>query len=142
MLFSEKRVRCCTQGAKSLEKRKNRFKTRLRTIKTKQSEKTSKNYPLGLHLGGVWEALGHLLGALGRLLGASWALLGASWALLGASWQGFFTALVQNWSKMLSKRPFGSILGRFGMVLGGFGEGLGKDLGGFRRIWRELGQSL
>ena len=60
------------RGAKSLKKRKNRIKTRLRMINTTQYEKTSKNHPLGFPMGGIWEALGHLLGALGRLLGAPW----------------------------------------------------------------------
>ena len=40
-------------------------------------QKSLKNWfgeGLGLHLGGVWDGLGPLLGALGRLLDASWAL--------------------------------------------------------------------
>ena len=72
----------------------------------------------GRDLGGVWGDLGRLLGALGRFL-----------AVVGAfKIEPFF----QHWSKMVSKRPFGSIWGRFGVdlgvVLGGFGEGLGKFL--------------
>ena len=37
---------------------------------------------------------------------------------------------------MSSKRPLGSILGRFWKVLGGFWEGLGRNWGGF---WKDLG---
>ena len=35
-------------------------------------------------------------------------------------------AFLKHWSKISSKRPFGSILGGFGKDLGGFWEGLGR----------------
>ena len=65
---------------------------------------------LGLHLGGVWEVLGPLLGILGGSLGALGSLLRVIEA------------------KMSSKRPFGWILGCFAKVLGRFWEGLGTNL--------------
>ena len=41
--------------------------------KTKKSLKNRFWEGLGLHLGGVWDGLGPLLGALGRFLGVFWA---------------------------------------------------------------------
>ena len=49
----------------------------MRILLSKKSvQKSHKNRlweGLGLHLGGVWDALGPLVGALGRLLAVFWA---------------------------------------------------------------------
>ena len=58
---------------------------------------------LGLHLGEVWDALGHLLATFGRILAI----------FLGVQNHIF----LKHWSKMSSKRPFGWILGCFWKVL-------------------------
>ena len=62
---------------------------------------------LGLHLGRVSDGLGRLLGVLGRF------------------WDVQKRAFVKHWSKMGSKRPFGSILGGFGENLDASWENLG-----------------
>ena len=79
----------------------------------------------------IWEGVG-------TLWGVSWALLGTSGRFLGVKNRAF----VKHWSKMGSKRPFGSILVDFGRVLGGFWEGLGKDLDGYGGFWASYGQIL
>ena len=76
-------------------------------------------------MGRVWDALGRLLATFERILGAFWRFLDVQNRI-------FF----KHGSKMSSKRPLGSILGRFWKVLGGFGEGLGRNWGGF---WKDLG---
>ena len=91
------------------------------------SKKSLKNWiwdDLGLHLGGVWGALGRLLAAFGRLLGVK------------------NRAFFKHWPNMGSKRPFGSILGGSWEDLGGFWEGLGRILADFwmdfRKIWERI----
>ena len=86
-----------------------------------KSQKSRQNWiweGLGLHLGGVWDALGRLLGAPGPLLVAFWAFKIE-----------FFSSIAPRWS------PRG-LLDRFGVDLGRFWEGFGRVLGGF---WVNLG---
>ena len=87
------------------------------------------------------------------ILGRSWAVfgkgLGPSWAFFGCFWPSLGRFLgVQNrvffkhWSKIGSKRPSGSIWGRFWTILGGFGEDLGRDLGESKAFWAGCGRIL
>ena len=64
-------------------------------------------------------------------MGRVWAGLGPFLALLGHVWGVRRRAFIQHWPTMGSKRPLGSIWGRFGCVWGGFWEGLGGPLGRF-----------
>ena len=79
-------------------------------------------------LGASWPPFGRGLGQSGASLGLSCALLGR---FLGVRNQ----ASLMEWSKMGSKRPSGSILGRFWKDLGGFGEDL-------EEFWENLGSIL
>ena len=72
-------------------------------------------------------------------MGRSGASLGRSWALLGRFFGVQNQALLKDSSKMGSKRPSGSIWGRFWEDLGGSWEDLGQILGGF---WEKLGKNL
>ena len=97
-------------------------------------EKSVKNWiwkGLGLHLGGVWGALGRLLGALGGFLGGFWAFKIE-----------FFFSIGPRWAPRGNLERF---LIDFGRLWGGFGEALGRDLGEFARIrlfWAGCGQIL
>ena len=79
-------------------------------------------------LGGSWAPFGKGLGRSGVPFGHFWALWGHFFGVLN---QPFF----KHKLKMGSKRPFGSILGRFGRVLDGFGEDFG-------RVWIHFGSVL
>ena len=61
-------------------------------------------------------------------MGPSGASLGRSWAFFGRFLGLRNEAFIKHWSKMVSKRPSGSILEGFGEGSGGFGEGLGRIL--------------
>ena len=76
-------------------------------------------------------------------MGRSWASSGRSWPALGRFLDVQNRAFFQHWPKMGSKRPAGSILGRFwegfGRILGGFGrvlEGIWDD------FWFDFGKVL
>ena len=71
------------------------------------------------HLGGSWTPFGRGLGRPGASFGHSWVPLGR---FLGVRNRAF----IRHWSKMGSKKPFGSIL-----------DGFGEDFG---RIWKDLGR--
>ena len=73
---------------------------------------------LGLHFGGVWRALGPLLGALGRLL-----------AVFLVFESEFFASICPRWSPRGRKD-------RFWVDLGGFWEGFEGILKGFWPIFR------
>ena len=66
-----------------------------------------------------------LKNGFGKVLGSIWEGVGTVWAVFSALFDCFCDALNPSFSKyrsrMGSKRPFGSILGRFWRVLGGFG---------------------
>ena len=72
-------------------------------------------------------------------MGPSGASLGRSWALLGHFLGLRNEAFIKHWSKMVSKRPSGSILEGFGegsgRIWGGSWEDFGRVLGGFWPIW-------
>ena len=72
-----------------------------------------------MDLGGSWAPFGMGLGRSGPSFEHFWALFGNFLEVLSPP---FF----KHRSRMGSKRPFGSILGRFWRVLKGFGEDLGK----------------
>ena len=71
----------------------------------------------------------------GKGLGLSGPSRGRSWGLLGRVLDVQIKALCEDWSKMGSKRPSGSILGGSWRGLGGFWDGFGRVLGGFLLIW-------
>ena len=83
-----------------------------------------------MDFGGSWAPFGKGLGPSGASLGRSWAFFGRFLGLRNE-------AFIKHWSKMVSKRPSGSILE-------GFGEGSGRIWGGLGRIlanfWRDFGQ--
>ena len=79
--------------------------------------------PSKLDLGGSWAPFG-------QGLGRSWPSSGRSWPLLGRFLDVQNRAFFKHWPKLGSKRPSGSILGRFGEDLGGFCACLGTILGG------------
>ena len=81
-----------------------------------------------MDLGGSWAPFGRGLGRSGPSVGHFWMPFGR---FFGALNRGFF----KHGSKMGSKRPFGSILGRFWRVLGGVWEGLEGDLGRFTPLF-------
>ena len=83
-------------------------------IEGEKSHKNSIWEALGLHLGGVWEALGRLLEALGRLLGAIFRIFSLIFGYLNSSCVFFWDFLPQDGLKS------------------GFWEGLGEVWG---RIW-------
>ena len=58
----------------------------------------------------------------GKDLGRSGVSFGRSWALLGRFFNVQNRTFVKHWSRMVSTRPLGSILGRFWEDLGRFGE--------------------
>ena len=68
---------------------------------------------LGLHLGGVWDGLGPLMGALGRLLAVFW------------------TFKDELFSSMRTRWALRGLLDRFGVDSGRDLEGFGGDLGRF-----------
>ena len=71
--------------------------------------------------------------------GKFWTSFAHSRAPVGVFSEPQNRTFIKHWSNMGSKRPFGSILGRFGQVWGVFWKGLGRDfrdLGGF---WAGLG---
>ena len=74
--------------------------------------KNNPKFGFGMVLGSIW--------GVGGLSGAS---LGRFGALLGDHLDLQNLAFVKHWSKMISKKLFGSILE-------GFGEGIWEDLGG------------
>ena len=83
-----------------------------------------------------------LKSGFGRVLGFIWEGFGTVWAvfwsLLGTLGPFFWCSksiCFKHRSKMGSKRPFGSILGRFLKALGRFWED-------FRRVWRVFGWIL
>ena len=81
-----------------------------------------------MDLGGSWAPFGRGLGRSGPSFGHFWAL----WVrLFGVLNRLFF----KHRSKMGSKRPFGSMLGRFLRALGRFWED-------FRRVWKVFGWIL
>ena len=69
-----------------------------RTFFKPWAPKSLKNWiwvDLRLHFGGVWEALGRLLGALGLQFGSRWFQDGTwslVWSLLGPAWLHFGTS--------------------------------------------------
>ena len=81
-----------------------------------------------MDLGGSWALFGRGLGRSGESLGRSWVLLGQSLELQNE-------AFLKHWSKICSKKPLGSILGRFWKALGRVLEGRGKILLNFGRGW-------
>ncbi len=81
-----------------------------------------------MDLGGSWASFGRGLGRSGPSFGHFWALWGRFFGVLNRL---FF----KHRSKMGSKRPFGSILGRFSRALGRFWED-------FRRVWKVFGWIL
>ena len=80
-----------------------------------------------------------LKSGFGRVLGSIWegfgTLWGVSWVLLGRSLDLQNEAFLKHWSKISSKKPLGSILGRFWKLLGRVLEGRGKILLNFGRGW-------
>ena len=76
-------------------------------------------------MGGEKRAQNALKNGFGRVLGSIWEGVGTVWAVFSALFDCFCDALNPSFfkygSRMGSKRPFGSILGRFWRVLGGFG---------------------
>ena len=79
-------------------------------------QKSLKNWfgeGLGLHLGGVWDGLGPLLGALGRLLAVFWPFKIELFSHIGTRWA--------------PRR----LLDRFGVDFGGYLNRFWKDLGRF-----------
>ena len=93
----------------------------------------------GLHLRGVWGALGRLWGVLGPLLGVFWTPLGRSWAsfghllgLLGASW-----ALRVRFGVHFQPSRL-----ELGSILEGSGEDLGRIWEGLGRIWTNFGMDF
>ena len=82
----------------------------------------------GLHLGGVWDCLGPLLGTLGRFLAVFWAFKIK-----------LFKALVQDRLQEAFWIDFGWILDGSGRVWERFWKGLGDGLGHF---WKDFGKVL
>ena len=80
--------------------------------------------PLKMNLGGSWALFGNGLGRSGPSFGHFWMLFGHFLEVLNPL---FF----KHRTRMGSRRPFGSILGRFWKVLGRFG----KDFG---RVWAQF----
>ena len=78
-------------------------------------------YQFRMGLGRVWGPFGKGLVRSGAPLGRSWAPLGR----FGGVQNRFF---FKQWSKLVSKRPQGSILE-------GFGEGFGRVSGDLGRVW-------
>ena len=80
-----------------------------------------------------------LKSGFGRVLGSIWegfgTLWGVSWVLLGRPLDLQNEAFLKHWSKISSKKPLGSILGRFWKGLGRVLEGRGKILLNFGRGW-------
>ena len=87
-------------------------------------EKNNQKLPENFDLGGSWASFG-------KGLGRSWASSGRSWPPLGRFLAIQNHAFFKHWPKMGSKRPSGSILGRFWEDLGRIWEGFGRNLGGF-----------
>ena len=73
--------------------------------------------------------LGRSWAPFGRGLGRSWASSGRSWPPLGRFVDVQNRAFFKHGPKMGSKRPLGSILGRFFMDLGTVWEGFGEEFG-------------
>ena len=75
-------------------------------------------------------------------MGPSGASLGRSWAFFGRFLGLRNEAFIKHWSKMVSKRPSGSILEGFGegsgRIWGGSWEDFGRVLGGFMTKWLTL----
>ena len=82
-----------------------------------------------MDLGGSWAPFGRGLGRSGPSFGHFLALFGRFVAALN---QPFF----KHRSRMGSKKPFGSILGRFSRVMEGFGEDFGRGWAGFWKIFQ------
>ena len=80
--------------------------------------------PLKMDLGGSWAPFGKGLGRSGPSFGHFWTLFGNFLEVLNPP---FF----KHRTRMGSRRPFGSILGRFWKVLGR----LGKDFG---KVWAQF----
>ena len=81
-----------------------------------------------MDLGGSWASFG-------KGLGRSWASSERSWPPLGRFLGVQSRAFFKHGPKMGSKRPPGSILGRFG-------EGFGRILGRFGRVGARHGGAL
>ena len=83
-----------------------------------------------LDFGRSWRPFGRGLGRSGPPFGRSWVPLGR---FLDAQYRTFLT----HWSKMVSRRPLGSILGGFwegwGRLLGRFGPRFGRTYEFFNR---------
>ena len=75
-------------------------------------------------MGSIWEGFG-------TIWGLSWSLLGHFLGLRNE-------AFIKHWSKMVSKRPSGSILEGFGEGSGRIWEGLGRILANF---WMDFGHT-
>ena len=75
--------------------------------------------------------LGGSLASFGRGLGRSWASSGRSWPPLGRFLDVQSQPFFKHGPKIGSKRPSGSIFGRFE-------KGFGRILGGFGRVWGEI----
>ena len=80
---------------------------------------------LGLHLGGLWEAIGRSPGVLGRLLAVFWAFEIKLFSNMGPRWapRGH---LDRYWEGL-------------GMVWEGFGEGFGRIWYLFNSLWANFG---
>ena len=79
-------------------------------------------------LGGSWASFG-------RGLGRSWVFLGALGRLLVVFRRSKSSFFLKHGPKIRSKRPSGSILGRYG-------EGFGRILGGFGKVWVMISQDF
>ena len=76
-------------------------------------------------------------------MGPSGASLGRSWAFFGRFLGLRNEAFIKHWSKMVSKRPSGSILEGFGEGSGRIWGGSWEDFGQFGDgFWKDLGQNL
>ena len=75
---------------------------------------------------------GRVLGSIWEGVGTVWAVF---WALFGCSFDTLNPSFFKHRSRMGSKRPYGSILGRFWNVLKRFGEDFG-------RVWIHFGSIL
>ena len=82
---------------------------------------------LGLHLGEVWDALGHLLATFGRIL-----------VVFGRSKSYLFKALVQDELQEAFWVDFGLLLEGFGRLLGRVGNEFGRIWGFLNKLWADF----
>ena len=106
------------------EQERNDRKSFLRPVELRFPRRSCAKLGLGLvrlHFGGVWDALG-------RLLGATWPALGHSWPALGPSWSSLGYLLAASWA----------LLGVSGPAWGAFWLHLtaqGRPRPRFWRVW-------